>query len=70
MTEQNVRHIGKSNSTSRRDFLKSTVAAVAAAGSTRSFASFLPALAETAEKRKKVVIAAPPLGVRSTASRA
>jgi len=60
MTEQIVRHIGKSKSTSRRDFLRSTVVAVAAAGNTHSLASFLPALAETAEKRKKVVIAAHP----------
>ena len=57
MTEQIVRHIGKSKSTSRRDFLRSTVVAVAAAGNTHSLASFLPALAETAEKRKKVAAA-------------
>ncbi len=59
MTQQNVRHIGKSYSTSRRDFLRSTVEAVAAAGSTCLLASFLPG-AETAGKKKKVVIAAHP----------
>jgi sugar phosphate isomerase/epimerase len=38
----------------------STVAAVAATGKTRAIASLLPALAQTAEKRKKVVIAGHP----------
>ena len=60
MTELNIRHIGKSQNTSRRAFLRSTVLAVAAAGSPRSLASFLPALADGAGKRKKVLIAAHP----------
>jgi sugar phosphate isomerase/epimerase len=60
MTEQNVGNIVKSNIATRRDFLRSTAVAVAAASSTNSLASLLPTAVETTEKKKKVVIAAHP----------
>jgi sugar phosphate isomerase/epimerase len=59
MTQQNIRSIDKSNGPSRRDFLRSTVVAVAATGTAGSLTSLLPG-AEAAEKKKKVVIAAHP----------
>ncbi len=58
MTEQMVRHLGMSGSTSRRGFLKSTLVAVAATGNTLALASGLPAPAKPA--KKKVVIAGHP----------
>ncbi len=59
MTQQTVRSIHKSSTTSRRDFLRSTVVAVAAAGSAGSLTFLLPG-AQAAEKKKKVVIAGHP----------
>jgi sugar phosphate isomerase/epimerase len=60
MNEKNIRHNGNPESTARRDFLWSTVGAVVATGGAHLLASFPPPLPRTAEKRKKVVIAAHP----------
>ena len=60
MTEQNVGSIVMSDSTSRRSFLRSTILAVAAAGSISSLSSLSPAVAKTTERKRKVVIAAHP----------
>ena len=66
MIPKNIGFIDKSNSKSRRDFLRSTAAAVAATGSACLLPSLLPEAA-AAEKKKESCHRCPSLGVRSAA---
>ncbi len=59
MIKQSARSIEKSNTPSRRDFLRSTAVALAAAGTAGSVASLLPGAQAPATKRKVVVAGHP-----------